>query len=92
MGGASGSTIITNVYGYALTPGTFTAAGGGALTISNYYALYLGTYSVSGSITTTNRYGIYQADTSASNVFGGSAATFGSTTVFAGTSSVFVVT
>ena len=67
---ASGTNTVTSVYGIQIAPGTWAASGGGGLTVTNYYGLYIGTVSLS-TTTITNRYGIYQTDTAARNIFAG---------------------
>ena len=79
---ASGTNTLSNVYGVQVTPGTWTSSGGGGLTVTNYYGLFLGTVTLS-TTTITNRYGIYQADGAAVNVFLGKVDFAASTTTFA---------
>jgi hypothetical protein len=66
---ATGTNIVTSAYGYyALL--TATATGGGGLTVTNYYGIYLATASLT-TATITNNYGVYQQDGAATNVFAG---------------------
>lgn len=65
---ASGTNTVTAVYGINVAPGTWTSSGGGGLTVTNYYGLYLGSVTLS-TTTITNRYGVYQADSSAVNTY-----------------------
>lgn len=79
---------ITTAYGfYAQAQLTAGSLAGANAVIGTYYGLYLAAASTSGTGTSsiTNNYGVYQQDPNATNVFAGSAHTFGLTTVTAGT-------
>lgn len=85
--GTSGTATpgIDGVFGLRVTPGTFSVGGTRSVTISNFYGLYLGTLTTSGILNVTARYGVYQADPSATNVLKGTlrfdGSTSGSTTI-----------
>ena len=67
---ASGTNTIANVYGLWVAPGTFSSTGGGGLTITNYYGLMIDTLTLT-TMTVTNRYGVFQNDPAAQNIFNG---------------------
>lgn len=68
----SGSITISAVTGAMIYPNYYVTAGS-TTTITSYYGLLLQTPFISGAgtLTITNRYGIYQADTAAQNFFAG---------------------
>jgi hypothetical protein len=61
---SGGGGTVTNLFGYRTTL-TVGATG----TVSNYYGLYLGTPTVTGTL--TNRWAVYQDDAAAPNFFNG---------------------
>lgn len=67
------SQTLSNVYGINILPGTFSLTSGGTWTITNFYGIRIQTLTTSGagSITVTNRYGVYQDDSAAVNFFAG---------------------
>jgi hypothetical protein len=81
--GAGVTTTITDAYNFFGSTAVFSALGGTAGTITNFYGLYLAAPSLN-TVTITNRYGVYQADASARNVFAGSAHSFGTTAITTG--------
>ena len=74
-GGGSGTTVTVNsVYGMYSTLYMAATNAGATMLVGNYYGLFLATPNTvtgSGTKTITNRYGIYQEDTTAFNVLSG---------------------
>ena len=71
LAGAAGqTTTVTTAYGHQHLA-TIGNATGTAFTVGSYYGMYLGAPTVGANATITNRYGIYQADTTATNYIGG---------------------
>ena len=71
LAGAAGqTTTVTTAYGHQHVA-TIGNATGTAFTVGSYYGMYLGAPTVGANATITNRYGIYQADTTATNYIGG---------------------
>lgn len=70
--GASGSVTVTNAYDFLSNP-TYTFSVAVTTVVTNSYGLYLTTPTVTGggTLTITNRYGVYQEDTAAQNFFAG---------------------
>ena len=72
IGASAGySANVTNYYGNYVGSQTVGSSSGNTSTITNYYGVYLSTPTVNATGAITNRYGIYQADSSARNYFAG---------------------
>lgn len=84
---ASGSNTLAAAYGLYVHPTTWSVATAGTTTtVAAYYGVYIGaiTATGSGTLAITNKYGIFQADSSAVNSFAGLVLTAASTTANAG--------